>query len=62
MRALLTPTQVAEILGITTITLARWRSQTPKRLPYVQVSSRAIRYRPDDVEKYIDRRLCGGRS
>jgi len=51
---LLKPQQVADILGIEELTLATWRCSTRSRpLPFVRVGG-AVRYRPSDVQRFID--------
>lgn len=49
---LLTPQQVAEQLGVTTHTLAVWRSEQRYPLKYVKVG-RLVRYQESDVERFI---------
>lgn len=53
MKALLTGEEVAVILGVTPGTLRTWRylAQGPK---YVKLSNRWVRYKPEDVQEYID--------
>ena len=55
---LLTPDEVANNLGVTTHTLAVWRSTGRYNLPYVK-SGRLVRYREDDVQAFIESRVCG---
>ena len=50
---LLSPKEVAEILGVTEQTLAVWRSLGSQELRFIKVG-RAVRYRPEDVKKYIE--------
>lgn len=52
---LLTADEVAEILGVTSHTLAVWRSTGRYALPYVK-SGRLVRYRETDVSGFIERR------
>lgn len=52
---LLSPMEVAEILGVTVQTLAVWRCADRYPLRYVKVGSR-VRYRPADVERFLERR------
>ena len=52
-RNLLSPDQVAEVLGVSTTTLAKWRQGGNPNLPYVRIAGR-IRYRPADVETLLD--------
>lgn len=55
---LLTPSQVAEYLGISTETLNVWRSTKRYNLPYIK-AGRLVRYRIEDVEAFITSRLQG---
>jgi predicted site-specific integrase-resolvase len=56
MSELLTPAQTSEKLGVTISTLESWRCRKTYRLPYARVG-RLIRYRAEDVEKFIQSRL-----
>jgi len=58
VQKLLTAEEVADLLGVTTHTLAVWRSTGRYSLPYVK-SGRLVRYRETDVHKFIEKRLCG---
>lgn len=49
---LLTPAQAAEQLNIPVSTLARWRTER-RELPYVTVG-RLVRYRQDDIDRWVD--------
>lgn len=51
-KALLTPKEAADLLGIPEGTLAQWRSQR-RGPPFVKLELRLIRYRRTDLEKYI---------
>lgn len=62
MSALLTPKQAAERLAISETTLATWRSREPERLPFVRLSARAVRYREQDLDAFIEAHLQGGAS
>lgn len=53
---LLSPDQVADVLGVSKQTLAVWRCEQRYPLPYVKVGSR-VRYRPVDVEQFMVTRL-----
>lgn len=47
------PAQTAEFLAVTTETLANWRERgTGPR--FVQLAGHAIRYRPSDIEKWLE--------
>ena len=52
---LLTADQVADILGVTSHTLAVWRSTGRYALSYVK-SGRLVRYREADILRFIERR------
>jgi len=56
---LLTPQQVAQILGVNIETLNVWRATKRYDLKYVK-SGRLVRYRSQDVEAFIESRLVGG--
>ena len=51
----LTPNQVAQILGVTTGTLAVWRCTKRYQLPFVKIG-RKIFYRSEDVNAFIKSR------
>ena len=53
---LLRPHQVADQLAIAESTLATWRCREPQRLPYIRVGG-AVRYRPSDLDAFIERNL-----
>lgn len=55
---LLTPEQTAELLGVTTGTLANWRSKKSKKLSYVQLGG-VIRYKQSQVQSFIDKGVKG---
>ena len=52
---LLDPEPTAEILGISPGTLQVWRSTGRYDLPYVKVGGR-VKYRPEDIQAFIERR------
>jgi excisionase family DNA binding protein len=55
MEVLLTPTRAAELLGVSTNTLACWRSTKRYPLGFVRVGAR-VRYRVSDLERFINSR------
>lgn len=55
---LLTKEDVSKILGVSTGTLAVWRTTKRYNLPYVK-TGRLIRYRREDVQAFIESRLQG---
>lgn len=58
---LLNERQVAQALGLTPRTIQVWRTRGPADegppLPFVKISSRCIRYRLEDVERFAAQRL-----
>ena len=52
---LLTPVETAELLGIAPGTLAQWRTTRRVLLSFVKCG-RHVRYRPEDVIKFIEAR------
>lgn len=55
---LLSPSKVAELLGLSVETLSTWRATNRYALPYVK-AGRLVRYRAADVQAFIDARLHG---
>jgi predicted DNA-binding transcriptional regulator AlpA len=49
---LLTPVEVAELTGLSTETLAQWRSQR-RGIPYVKISRNCVRYRRVDLDIWL---------
>jgi hypothetical protein len=56
---LLLPDEAASILGVTSATLAVWRSTRRYPLPYVK-SGGKVMYRPEDLEVFIKSRTVYG--
>ena len=54
---LLTTKDAAKILGVSKAFLERDRWDGVK-IPFIRVGSRAVRYRPQDLESYLDSRVC----
>jgi predicted DNA-binding transcriptional regulator AlpA len=59
VEALLNEHEVARITGLSVATIRRWRllAQGPR---FLKVSRSAVRYRPEDLKAYLDRRPTGG--
>lgn len=55
---LLTPAEVAEMLGVQEQTLTAWRARGRYGLPYIKIGRR-IRYRRADVEAWLQERTFG---
>lgn len=55
---LLTDAQVAQMLGVSTKTLATWRSTGRYALPFLRIGAR-IRYRRQDVLAWLESRRIG---
>ncbi|XKE45718.1 helix-turn-helix domain-containing protein [Halomonas organivorans] len=52
---LLTPEETALYLGVSSRTLATWRSTGRHNLPFIKVGSR-VRYKRGDLEAWVSRR------
>ena len=53
---LLTPEDVAQITGLSTDTLAQWRSQR-RGIPYLKLSRNVVRYRQGDLDAWLAERI-----
>lgn len=54
---LLTPAEAATLLGVTALTLAKWRlPDSTVELPFVKLSHRVVRYRLGSVQAFLDQR------
>lgn len=54
-KALLSPKEAAEFLGIPEGTLAQWRSQR-RGPPYIKLELRLVRYRATDLDVWLKSR------
>ena len=59
MSALLNEFQAAERLSISVTTLRTWRCTRRVNLRFSKIG-RAVRYRPEDIEAFIEKRSMGG--
>jgi len=59
MNRLLTPEQIAELLGVKQSTIYQWTHQG--FIPHVKVG-RLVRFREADIEKWLEKRSAKGRS
>ena len=55
---LLTPPEVAAMLGIKEQTLTAWRCRGSQELEYIRVG-RCIRYRAEAIEAYLEKQTVG---
>ena len=55
---LMTPAEVAELLGVREQTLTAWRHRGSQELPYVK-AGRLVRYKAEDVERFVKMRTVG---
>lgn len=55
---LLTPAEVAAVLGVRAQTLTAWRHRGSQELPYVK-AGRLVRYRAEDLERFLESRTVG---
>jgi excisionase family DNA binding protein len=53
---LLTPEDLAQITGLSTETLAQWRSQR-RGIPFVKISRNCVRYRQADLDRWLEERI-----
>ena len=53
---LLTPEDVATITGLSTETLAQWRSQR-KGIPFLKLSRNVVRYQQGDLDAWLAARI-----
>ena len=53
---LLTAGDVARVTGLSTETLAQWRSQR-RGIPFIKLSRNVVRYRHDDLDEWLAERL-----
>lgn len=58
-RKLLTRQQAAQYLDVTAGTLAVWASTRRYDLPFVKIG-RNVRYRPEDLDRWLEARTVGG--
>lgn len=58
-RKLLTRQQAAQYLDVTAGTLAVWASTRRYDLPFVKIG-RKVRYRPEDLDRWLEARTVGG--
>jgi len=58
---LLTTKQTANILSVSEAFLERDR-WAGARIPFIKVGARAIRYRMQDIERYLNENLCWSTS
>lgn len=56
---LLTPVEVAAILGVTVDTLAVWRRTKTEDIPFIRYNQRLVRYREEDVWAFIEKKRKG---
>jgi len=56
---LLTQDEAAELLGVLPKTLQAWRTTHRYPLKWVKVG-RCVRYRPEDINDFIDKRTFAG--
>jgi excisionase family DNA binding protein len=53
---LLTPEDLAQVTGLSTETLAQWRSQR-RGIPFVKISRNCVRYRQADLDRWLEERI-----
>lgn len=58
---LITRREAAKLLGLTPQTLAKW-AMTGKNLNVVRISTRSVRYRLADIERFVQEKTFQGSS
>jgi hypothetical protein len=53
---LLTAEEVARVVGLSTETLAQWRSQR-RGIPFIKISRNCVRYRQFDLDTFLAERI-----
>jgi hypothetical protein len=63
-KPLLCPKEVAAKIGVTTQTLANWRSSSDPKLPYIPFikMGRSVRYLEDDVDHFLQTQILRKRG
>lgn len=56
LKLMLRPKDVAELLGVEESTLKTWRSSGRVALPFLRLGHRTVRYRLEDVQRFIEER------
>jgi excisionase family DNA binding protein len=59
MDHLLTPEQIAELLGVKVSTIYQWTHQ--EYIPHIKLG-RFVRFRQAEIEKWLDKKLLRGRK
>ena len=57
MQQLLTTKQAAQFLGVSEAFLERARWAGKPAIPFLQISARAVRYDPEDLQRYVRARV-----
>ena len=52
----ISPKELARKLGVSTQTLANWRTSGKYDLPFIKVNDRKVLYRVEDVEAWLEQR------
>jgi len=59
MEKLLTPQEIAEVLGVQPSTIYQWTHQG--YIPYIKIG-KFVRFKEKDVEKWVERKANNGRE
>jgi len=59
MEKLLTPQEIAEVLGVQPSTIYQWTHQ--RYIPYVKLG-KFVRFREKDVKKWVEKKANNGRA
>jgi hypothetical protein len=61
-RVLLAEHEAAEMLRVHVRTLKRWRNERPARIPFITFEGGDVRYRTEDIERYLHSRTRGTKT
>jgi hypothetical protein len=61
-RTLLIEQEAAEMLRVHIRTLKRWRNERPARIPFITFEGGDVRYRTEDIERYLNSRTRGAKT
>ncbi len=53
-QTLLKPAEAAQILGLSCVTLAKWRWNGANDLPFLKLGPKIVRYRKGDLDRFLE--------
>lgn len=58
-KQVMTAAEAAEYLRIALSTLRHWCGEDPPRVPFVRLSARVVRFRKQDLDRFLSRKVQG---